>query len=561
MSPRETDRLVLHGGAVHTMDEGRSVADAIGLSKGRVAAVGSVEEVRAALPRAEERDLHGAAVYPGFIDAHHHLCFAATYAGFPEARTPPHQTLDDIVRTVAEAAGRTPEGEWIVVVGYDESRLAERRRPTRRDLDRATTRHPVLLVHFTYHEGVLNSAGLARTDLACLRTDPPGGMLGRDPDGPDGRVYERCFGHAEAIARAGRIAVSREGWFALAREYQERVLAAGITHVCDAAVPPSMEELYREWQRRGELHLGITMMPLCENMFAAPRERLGGGTGASEGRLHVGPLKLFTDGGLACAMCISLRDAILQFARMVGRSLRQRSALPWRLAAQQQSRFTGGALHTGLLYYEPDDLERLVTEACAAGFDVGMHAAGNEAIGQALDVFARAYHGGAAPRIDHFFFADEDLLRRAAAIGCHAVVQPIQLPEIAPMLNQVGIPGALRFQAFAAMRGAGLTLAGSSDAPVFSFDVLRAIDAAVRRRLPDGSTADPDQRLGVDAAVALYTCDAARVLGLEGEIGVLRPGARADAVLLNEPLHGIDPERLHEVEVLSTFTGTHEHPR
>jgi predicted amidohydrolase YtcJ len=320
-----------------------------------------------------------------------------------------------------------------------------------------------------------------------------------------------------------------------------------------------MEELYREWQRRGELHLGVTMMPLVENMFAAPRERLGGGSGASEGRLRVGPLKLFTDGGVACAMCIPLRDAIVQFAQMIGRSLRQRSILPWRLALQQKGRFAGGALHTGLLYYELSDLERLVADACTAGFDVGMHAAGNEAIGQALEVFARAYRATSPPRIDHFFFADEDLLRRASATGCRVVVQPIQLPEIAPMLNETGLPGTLRFQAFGAMRGAGLTLAGSSDAPVFSFDVLRAVDAAVRRRLPDGSTADPDQRLAIDAAVALYTCDAARVLGLEAEIGVLRPYARADAVVLNEPLHAIDHDHLGEVRVLATFTGTHEH--
>ena len=459
MPLREIDRLILHNGAVHTMDDTGAVAEAIGFAGGRVTAVGAFAEVRAATPNAEERDLGGTVVYPGFIDAHHHFCFAATYATFPEIRCPPCRTLADVLAIISRAVETTPEGEWIVLVGFNEANLAERRKPDRHELDRVAPNHPVLLIHFTYHEGVLNSLGLRASGLDQLRDDPPGGMLGRSAQGiPDGRAFERCFGAAEAVARQGRLAADREQWFQIANGYQERVLAAGITHVCDAAVPLSMEALYREWHRRGELHVGVTMMPLGENMFAVPSDRLdGAATGWADGRLSLGPLKLFTDGGTSCALCITLRDAIAQFAVMLARMLRHRSLVPWRLALQQPAHLGADRrLHTGLLYYDDEALTAVVRAACARGFSVGIHAGGNEAIRQALDALAAAYRGAALPpRIDHFFFLEEAALCRAVDLGTHVVVQPVQLYDTGPLLRQTGIPPRLAYQAHRQMLEGG----------------------------------------------------------------------------------------------------------
>lgn len=559
MPGRDFDRLILHGARIHTFDDRGTLAEAVGFAGGRVTAVGPLDAVRAATPNAEERDLAGATIYPGFIDAHHHFCFAATYARFPEVRCPPVRTLRALLAAVARAAEQTPEGEWIVLVGFDETQLAERRKPDRWELDAVAPHHPVLLIHFTYHEGVLSSLGLARAGLATQRHDPPGGQLGRTRRGePDGRVFERCFGAAEAVARRETLASDRARWFEVANAYQDRVLAAGITHVCDAAVPPSMEALYREWQQRGELHVGVTMMPLAENMFAVPDTRLdGAATGWTDGRLAIGALKLFTDGGTSCALCLSLRDAIVQFAAMLGRSLRQRSLVPWRLALQQPAHWGADRrLHTGLLYYDQDALTALVATARRRGFAVGIHAGGNAAIAQALTALAATDHcGGLPPRIDHFFFLDDAVLPRAVDLGVHVVVQPVQLHATGPLLRLTGVPPHLTYQAHRRMLDAGLPLAASSDAPVFSFDVRTAIETAVRRHTADGGTLGADQAITVAEALRMYTRTAAATLGLAGEIGQLTPGARADAVVLSDDLARVPPERIGDVGVLATYAG------
>jgi hypothetical protein len=560
MPLRDFDKLILHQATVHALDDEGRIADAIGFAAGRVTAVGSLGEVRKATPGAEERALHGASVYPGFIDAHHHLCFAATYANHPEVRCPPHRTIPSILNLVAECAERTPPGEWIVIVGFDENGLDERRKPTRFEIDRVASEHPVLLIHFSYHEGVLNTLGLRRSGLAGQRHDPPGGSMGRSARGePDGTVFERCFGHAESVARAA-LARNRDAWFAQANAYQERLLAAGITHVCDAAVPPSMEELYRLWQARGELIVGVTMMPLVENMFDTPLPRLDGtATGWRDGRLRIGPLKLFADGGIRCAMCLHLREAILQLGVMFGNMLRHRSLAAWRLATQQRGRLgRGGTLHTGLSYYDAGGLQSAVRKACDAGFSVGIHAAGNEAIELAIAALAQRHHGALPPRIDHFFFVDQGPLRRAVSEGIHVVVQPIQLHDTGDLLRQTGLPPRLRFQAFGEMLSEGALLAGSSDAPVSTFNVLAGIETAVRRRAASGATMSADQAIGIGQALRMYTRGAAAVLGMEGEIGQLRSAARADAVVLSEDLEKVPAERIGEVGVVATFAGRWE---
>ena len=103
---REFDKQILHNGVVHTMDDADTTVPAVGFAAGRVTGAGSLEDVRRATPGADEYDLSGQAVYPGFIDAHHHLCFAATYANFPEVRPPPFRSLAAILAEIETALQR-----------------------------------------------------------------------------------------------------------------------------------------------------------------------------------------------------------------------------------------------------------------------------------------------------------------------------------------------------------------------------------------------------------------------------------------------------------------------
>jgi predicted amidohydrolase YtcJ len=162
-------------------------------------------------------------------------------------------------------------------------------------------------------------------------------------------------------------------------------------------------------------------------------------------------------------------------------------------------------------------------------------------------------------RIDHFFFVEEATARQAAEEGVCAVVQPAQLPPTRDHVRTTGLPRGLAYHGYRQMIDAGVRLAGSSDAPVVGFDVLAAIDCAVRRRLRSGASLAAEQSVGAGEVLRMYTRHAAAVLGLEGEIGQLRAGARADAVLLDRDPAAAPPDDLPAVRVLGTFAGRWEY--
>ncbi len=549
---------IFHHARVRVLDDAGSVAEAIGFRSGRVAAVGTLGEVRAAFASpVEEIDLGGAVVAPGFVDAHHHIGLAVAHGSLPEVRWPRCRSLADVMAVVRAEAALAKPGQWVAVYGYDEARLAELRRPTREALDAVAPDHPVLAIHHSFHEGVLNSRGLAALGLDRASCAPEGGRLGRTRGGAlDGYVAERSFGPAEALVRVARLGADREGWFRAVNAYQRRVLAAGITHLADAAVPPSLEELFVEWQRRGELRLGITMMPLAESLFAAPLDRLGGRTtGWSEGRLSIGAMKLFADGGTSCALCFRMRDAVLQFGAMLARTVRERSTVAWRLAQEQPVRIDSRlSIHTGFRLFDAAGLERMVALAQERGYAVAVHAGGNEAVEDLARVWERRGRSGAPRRIEHLFFASNDTACRVAEVGACAVVQPAHLLETGGILLASGLPRSLAFHPYRMLTDAGVSLGGSSDAPVNSFDVWTAVRVAAERRLADGRTVFPDQALAIHEVLRMYTRGSAAALGMEGEIGTLAPGARADAVVLGADPWTLPLDRLDEARVLATYT-------
>src|SRR5258708_25358832 len=158
----------------------------------RIAAVGSAERVRAAArPGALVVPLEGAAVIPGLIDAHCHLCDVGCLASGADCSQPAAPDIPAIIGRLRAAAAGTPEGSWVTGSGYVEYKLREGRHPTRADLDAAVPGRPAILFHTSLHACVLNTSALREAGFDDRQPDPPGGRFGRDREGRlDGLVYE-----------------------------------------------------------------------------------------------------------------------------------------------------------------------------------------------------------------------------------------------------------------------------------------------------------------------------------------------------------------------------------
>ncbi|MER3486995.1 MAG: amidohydrolase, partial [Chloroflexota bacterium] len=178
--------VTLINGRIHTMGASGQIVSALAVAHGRIVAIGSDDEMRSlAGPRTVVDNLHGATVIPGLIDAHNHLL--STGQTLRQIQLYDCRTIAQILERVAERIATTPPGQWIIGRGWDESLLAERRHPTRHDLDRVAPGHPVVL-HRVWNKLVCNSAALRIAGISRETPDPPStvryaGSFERDADG------------------------------------------------------------------------------------------------------------------------------------------------------------------------------------------------------------------------------------------------------------------------------------------------------------------------------------------------------------------------------------------
>ena len=265
----------------------------------RIAAVGSAERVRAAArPGALVVPLEGAAVIPGLIDAHCHLCDVGYLASGADCSQPAAPDIPAIIGRLRAAAAGTPEPSWVTGSGYVEYELREGRHPTRADLDAAVPGRPAILFHTSLHACVLNTPALREAGLDDRQPDPPGGRLGRDREGRlDGLVYEgptftllwgglrRDMERMSAAQRAGLVARA-------ARHFATR----GVTAACDADTRRASLTAYAEADEQGVLGVRIAGLMVHDEADWL----LGSGLrGRRSSRLAAESVKIWADGGMS----------------------------------------------------------------------------------------------------------------------------------------------------------------------------------------------------------------------------------------------------------------------
>jgi predicted amidohydrolase YtcJ len=493
---------------------------------GRIAAVGPTEGVRAAAsPGARAVRLDGATVVPGLIDAHCHVADVGYLAASADCSQPATPDIAAIQARLRDAADRTPPGSWVTGSGYVEYKLREGRHPTRADLDRAVPHRPTVLYHTSLHACVLNTAALAEAGFADGQPDPAGGAFGRDSDGRlDGVVYERpMFALFEENLRADLARMDAAARARLVQVAGRRLAAFGLTAACDADMRRDSLAAFAEADAAGLLSqriYGLVVHDQVDWLLAS------GLRGRRSGRLAAEAVKIWADGGM------SSRTAAIYGSYPVP---------PY---------------GSGILYFERDELTEMVRDLDARGFQVAIHAQGDRAIETVLDAYAATLAPGAGNplrhRIEHGGALYAPLAARAAALGIVVVSQPGFLSMLGDGFAEAFGDHSDELYCFGSWQRAGITVAGSSDAPVITADPLLGIRDAIVRRTGDGRVLGPAERLTARDALALYTTRAAFAARREDEIGSLEPGKLADFVVLDGNPLAADAERITDIAVLAT---------
>jgi len=541
VEPEPAD-LVLRGGRIVTLEPSLAEATALAARGGRIVALGGDADVAALVgPSTRVIELGGRLAVPGLIDAHAH--FESLGRASRILKLAPHRTWDAIVAEVAAAAAKARPGEWILGRGWHQEKWdappapAVEGFPVHDALSAATPDNPVLLGHASGHASIVNARAMALAGIGRATLDPAGGQILRDASGePTGLLRETAEdlvekAYAAALTVRPAVEVEAERRRDLEAAAAE-ALSKGITTLHDAGTLLEDLDLVHGMAADGGLGLRLWVMIRDQpaKLLAADLDRLRRIDPA--GFFTVRALKLVGDGALGS------RGAWL---------LEPYADLPG---------------HTGLAVTEPSVTGQIAELAIAHGFQLAVHAIGDRANRETLDVYEATFRAHPEKRdlrwrIEHAQHLHPDEVPRFAKLGVIASMQGIHCTSDAPwVLVRLGERRAESgAYVWRKLLDAGATIANGTDAPVEDVDPLASFYASVSRRLADGSRFYPAQRMSRMEALASYTRNAAFAGFEEGEKGSLAVGKLADVVVLSKDILAIAEEEIPSARVDYTIVG------
>jgi predicted amidohydrolase YtcJ len=517
--------LIFVNARIYTVDPAFSVAEAVAVTNGRFAAVGSSAQIRK-LAGAGTRiiDLGGKTVVPGLSDNHLHGAGGGPGVDLSRART-----LDEVLRLISARVKQTRPGE-IVITNSDwhEAQLKEQRLPYRADLDKVAPATPVVVVRGG-HEYVLNSAALDKWRITKQTPQPAGGRISRDARGElNGELLDR----AKALVTLPN--PERPGIEYFIEEHR-KLNAAGLTSIRYPGAGVEQYRVLQEMRNKGLLTIRVNQLlrppalnaPQMKAMLAAS------GVKPDEGDewLRIGGVKLAVDGGFEGGWMTEL------YARP----------------------FDEDRTYYGVNTMKQDDYTEIVKELNREGWRVSTHAVGDAAIEEVLT----AYEAANAEKpiverrwtVEHGFLPHEDHFARMKKLGLVVSAQDHLYVAGPSLVRMWGPTRAAWVTPVRAYIDHGLVVSGGTDSPVVPYPPLWVFYHFITRDTISGGVLGRDQQITRQEALKLETINNAYTTFEEKIKGSIEPGKLADLVVLEDDIMTVPAKRIESTNVLMTVVG------
>lgn len=527
---RETQAYI--NGKILTMDSRNSIAEAIAVRDGRIIAVGTNEEIEKSVNGAAIiHDLNGKTMMPGIIDAHGHFPGTGLYAFGVDLNSPPIggvTNISQLIDALAQRAADTKEGEWILGLSYDDTLLVEKRHPTREDLDKASTEHPIVILHISGHLGVANSLALKIAGITAATASPEGAVIRKNPEtGEPTGVMEEC---AREIFTP-LLGFSALDMLKMVRRAVDDHLRAGITTAQSGLTDEMIFKSLSLASRIGMIPLRVVVWPDEELGMKIVGDELDPEKYNSE-KFLIGAVKLLADGST---------QGFTSY-------LREPYYTP----------FHGNAGYRGYPRIKREELAEKVRTFHSAGLQMAVHCNGDATIDNFIHAFREAqrehYREDARPIIVHGQMMRNEHLDAIKELGMtptYHLVHPFYW-------------GDRHWNVFLGPeRASGIYPARSTsdrsipfsihlDAPVVPLQPMVLVWSAVNRLSRTDKVIGPDERIGPMQALRAVTIDAAWQIFREDKIGSIEVGKHADMIVLSaDPLE--NPLEIRNIKVDKTI--------
>lgn len=534
--------LVLRNGKIVTLDPATPNAQAIAITNGKITAVGTNAQIaREIQPSTRVIDLAGRLAIPGFIEGHGHFTGIGQMKMSLNLRDA--KNWNAIVAMVAAAAREAKPGEWIIGRGWHQEKWDTKPIPNVNGfpvhdaLSKVSPNNPVLLTHASGHAAFVNAAALKAAGITRNTPNPDGGEITKDAAGnPIGLLNEKA---QELVQNAMNRDLERRTSAQRDADDEKQIdlaaqecISKGITTFEDAGSPAAVIERLQRRASAGTLPLRMWVMLRESNALVAhdaPRLRM---IGFGDDHLTVRAIKRQIDGALGT------RGA-------------------WMLAPYSDLPST-----SGLATESPADIEQTAKLAIANNYQLCVHAIGDRANREVLDIYERAFKAHPEKhdlrwRIEHAQHLDPADIPRFGKLGVIAAMQAIHCTSDAPMvIPRLGVKraeqGAYVWQS---LMKSGAHVSNGTDAPVEDVNPIPNYYAAVTRKLKDGTTFFPAQKMSRMEALRSYTVENAYAAFEENVKGMLKPGMLGDITVLSKDILTIPDDEILKTDVDYTIVG------
>jgi predicted amidohydrolase YtcJ len=526
---RPTADLIVTDARVWTVDDSRPTAEAVAVIGDRIVAVGTSRDIDQ-WRGAQTRVIHagGRSLLPGFNDAHVHYISGGMQLDNVDLRTA--SGPEEFARRIGERAKAFP-GEWILGGDWDEQAWPAPALPARELIDPVTADTPVFVNRYDGHMALANSAALKLAGVTAKTPDPPGGVIVRDAKrNPTGLLKDAAMSYVNKIIPLP----SPERHLRAAKRAMDHAASLGVTSVQDMNPSYADIRLYMELAERRELTTRIYAVPMETDWKDQAKIGIRHAFGSSS--LRLGALKGYADGSLGSTTAYFFEP------------------------------YTDDPSTRGLLADEMQPLEAMrdrLMQGDRAGLQLCIHAIGDQAISIVLDLFEEIRRANGPVdrrfRIEHAQHLAPKDFDRFAQLNVIASVQPYHAIDDGRWAEKrIGPERAKTTYAFRTFLNRKVHMAFGSDWPVAPLNPIMGLYAATTRATLDGKNPNgwvPEQKIGLQEAIAAFTAGAAYAEFQEQEKGSISPGKLADLVILSTDIFSVEPAALPGIRADTTILG------
>jgi len=443
------------------------------------------------------------------------------------------KNIPEFLQRIKDKVAKTPKGQIILGSGWNQERMEEKRYPTRWEVDSVAPDHPVFLIHWNAHIYLINTVMLNQKGITKKTPDPEGGSIEKNEKGePTGILLENALNLvAPGFLETGAGLFSYEQSKAALEFAAKRAASYGLTSMVDILAGDAQVKAYQELEKEGKLPVRINFYlayPYLNNLV-----EIGMMSGFGSNKVRFAGVKMITDGSLSSH------------------------------TAALKAPYVDMPSNSGIMRNPKKEIKDVVLKATKNGIRVDIHALGDRAIAEVLDVFEDVQKECKVkdPRfkISHAFILDKDIVKKFKELNVIANVQPVFLMKGQNWIPKlVGREREKTAHVYRSLMDAGVHMATGTDSPIEPENPMMNLYAATVRKDPNGIPEGgwhPEQKIPMEQAIRMGTIEGAYATGEEDKKGSIEVGKLADLTMLTEDPFTVPGDEVKNIKALMTIVG------